>query len=136
LVIYELPRITEQLSSDRKKNVIVIYGLLHLFVSDPHIDKADAKQLVKEIAASIRKMSVESFVVISTTQCNHKYEKHFLPAFDKVIRITNNIENSKVLQVSVHNQNDDTEKEDIRSAISIMSCKRELMLVPSRVTSS
>jgi hypothetical protein len=26
-------------------------------VSDPHIDKADAKQLIKEIAASIRKIS-------------------------------------------------------------------------------
>ena len=29
LIIYELPRIIEQLSSDRKNNVIVIYGLLH-----------------------------------------------------------------------------------------------------------
>ena len=41
-IIYELPRIIEQLSSDRKSNVIVIYSLLHLFVSDPHIE-ADTK---------------------------------------------------------------------------------------------
>lgn len=50
LIIYELPRIIEQLSSDRKSCLIIVYGLLHLFLSDPHIDKKDAKQLIKEIA--------------------------------------------------------------------------------------
>lgn len=55
LVTYELPRIIEQLSSDNKSNVIVIYCLLHLFVYDPHIDKVDAKQLIRETAASIRR---------------------------------------------------------------------------------
>jgi hypothetical protein len=64
LVVYKLPTIIEQFSSDRKNNVIVIYGLLHLFVSDPHIYKADAKQLIKEIAASIRKLSKYRFVLV------------------------------------------------------------------------
>jgi hypothetical protein len=67
LVIEEVPRIIEQLSADMRKNhVIVVSGLLHLFVSDPHIDIVDAKQLIKEIAASIRKISEDKFVVCSS----------------------------------------------------------------------
>src|SRR5215216_5522352 len=54
LIIFELPRIVEQFSSASK--IIVIYGLLHLFVFDPHIDKTDAKNLIKEIASSLRKI--------------------------------------------------------------------------------
>jgi hypothetical protein len=43
-LIYELPKIIEQLASDNKNNfIIVVYDLLHLFISDPHIDKVDAK---------------------------------------------------------------------------------------------
>src|ERR671910_135135 len=37
LVIHKLPEVTEQFSSEKKNRLIVIYGLLHLFVSDPHI---------------------------------------------------------------------------------------------------
>jgi hypothetical protein len=47
LIITGLPRIIEQLSSGGKNTAVVIYGLLHLFVSEPHIDKADAKQTHK-----------------------------------------------------------------------------------------
>jgi DNA-directed RNA polymerase subunit RPC12/RpoP len=132
LVVNELPRIIEQLSSDRKYNVIVIYGLLHSFVSDPHIDKADAKQLVKEIAASMKKISEDRFVVVSTTHCNRKFEKLLLPLFDNVIRIVNDIENNEVLQVNVHNQNHHIGGKGIRSAISTKLCKQELLLVPLR----
>jgi len=58
LVVYELPRIIEQLSFDKKNNfIVVVYDLLDMFVSGPHIDKVDAKQLIKEIASSIRKLS-------------------------------------------------------------------------------
>ena len=53
LIIFELPKIIEQFSSTSK--IIVIYGLLHLFVSDPHTYKVDAKNLTKEIASSLRK---------------------------------------------------------------------------------
>jgi DNA-directed RNA polymerase subunit RPC12/RpoP len=91
LVNDELPKIIERLSTDRKNYVIVIYGLLHLFESDPHIDKSDAKQLVKEIAASIRKISEERFVVVSTTHCYREYEMLHIPVFDNVIKITNDI---------------------------------------------
>ena len=37
LIIEELPKIIQRFSSRNK--IIVICGLLHLFVSDPHIDK-------------------------------------------------------------------------------------------------
>jgi hypothetical protein len=48
LIIHQLPKIIQRFSSTN--NTLVIYGLFHLFVSDPHIDKADTKQLIKEIA--------------------------------------------------------------------------------------
>jgi hypothetical protein len=58
LLIYELPKIIEQLTSDKKNNFItVVYDLLGTFMPDPRIDKVDAKQLIQEIAGSIRKLS-------------------------------------------------------------------------------
>jgi hypothetical protein len=86
LISYELPKIIEQFSPESK--IIVIYGLLHLFVSDPHTDKADAKQLIKEISISLRKMSKDRFIIVSFAHCNREYEKLLLPVFDKCIEIT------------------------------------------------
>src|ERR687897_1979063 len=89
LIIFELPKIIEQFSSRNK--IIVIYGLLHLFVSDPHTDKVDAKNLTKEIASSLRKISKDRCIIVSFAHCNMKYEKLLLSVFDKCIEITNNI---------------------------------------------
>ena len=65
LIIYELPKIIKQFSSTSIITTIVIYGLLHLFVSDPHTDKEDAKKLTKEIASSLRKISKDRFIIVS-----------------------------------------------------------------------
>jgi hypothetical protein len=73
-------------------------------VSDPHIDKTDAKQLIREIVASINKIPEDRFVVVSMTRCSREYEKRLYPVFDNVVRITNDIENSKVLRVNVLKQ--------------------------------
>src|SRR5919106_6615428 len=82
LIIYELPKIIEQLSSDKKNNfIIVVYDFLAMFMSDPHIDKADAKQLIKEIASWIRKLSEDRFVIVSFAHCHSQYEASVLPAF-------------------------------------------------------
>jgi DNA-directed RNA polymerase subunit RPC12/RpoP len=102
LVIYELPKIIERLSHDRKNYLIVVYGLLHLFESDPHLDKQDAKWLLKEIGASIRNLSDDRFVLVSTSRTN-QYEKSLLSAFDNVINITNGIGDNGILQVKVDN---------------------------------
>jgi D-alanyl-lipoteichoic acid acyltransferase DltB (MBOAT superfamily) len=91
LIIYELPKIIKQFSSTSIITTIVIYGLLHLFVSDPHTDKVDAKNLTKEIASSLRKISKDRFIIVSFAHCNMKYEKFLLSVFDKCIEITNNI---------------------------------------------
>jgi hypothetical protein len=102
LIIYELPKMMEQLSSDKKNNfIIVVYDLLAMFMSDPHIDKADAKQLIKEIASSIRKLSEDRFVIASFLHSNYTYEKWLLPVFDNMIEIINEIENDKILRVKV-----------------------------------
>ena len=90
LIIYELPKIIKQFSST-SIITIVIYGLLHLFVSDPHTDKVDAKNLTKEIASSLRRISKDRFIIVSFAHCNMKYEKLLLSVFDKCIEITNNI---------------------------------------------
>jgi hypothetical protein len=47
LILHELPKIVDRLSSTNK--IIVINGLLHLSLSDPHIDKIDAKNLKRNI---------------------------------------------------------------------------------------
>ena len=76
LIIYELPKIIKELSSHKKSNfILVVYGLLDMFVSDPNIDKATAKPLIRDIARSIRKLSEDGFVLVSFAHCNSGYER-------------------------------------------------------------
>jgi len=82
LVIHELPKIIQELLPRNK--LIVVYDLLRLFVFDPHIDKADARQLIKEIARSFTKLSKDRLVVVSFSHCNHEYEKSLLPILIRV----------------------------------------------------
>jgi hypothetical protein len=111
LLIYELPKIIEQLSSDKKNNFIaVVYDLLAMFMSDPHIDKVDAKQLIKEIASSIRKLSEDRFVIASFLHSKYTYEKWLLPVFDNMIEITDEIENDKILRVKVTSRTSERRK--------------------------
>jgi hypothetical protein len=132
LIIFELPKIIEQFSSTIK--IIVIYGLLHLFVSDPHTYKVDAKNLIKEIASSLIKISKDRFIIVSFAHCNIEYEKLLLPVFDKCIEITNNIDDGKILQIDVNNHNNHAMKrrKGFRYSRSTRLSKRELLLVPSR----
>jgi hypothetical protein len=102
LIIHELPKIIEEYLPRNK--FIVVYGLLHLFVFDPHIDKVDAKRLIKEIARSLRKLSKERLMVVSFSHCNNEYEKSLLPIFDKRIEITNNVDNNRILRMKVYSK--------------------------------
>ena len=83
--------------------LIVVYDLLHLFVLDPHIDKADAKHLLKEIARSLTKLSKDRLVIVLFSHCNHEYEKSLLSIFDKCIEITDDGDNGSLLGVKVYN---------------------------------
>ena len=133
LIIFELPKIIEQFSSRSK--IVVIYGLLHLFVSDPHIDKADAKQLLKEIASSLRKISKDRFIIVSFAHCNMEYEKLLFPVFDKYIEITNNnIDDGKILQIDINNHNNHAMniRKGFHYSTPVRVSKRELLLVSSR----
>jgi hypothetical protein len=127
LVINELPRIIEHFSC----NAVVVSGLLHMFVSDPHINKVDAKQLIKEIATSISKISEERFVVVSTTHCNRKYEKLLYPIFDNVIGIADDVEKCGILQAEVRTGNHTIGRRCSRSSPSTKFCMHELLSVPS-----
>jgi phage FluMu protein Com len=122
LIVNELPKIIQKISPRNK--LIVVYGLLHLFVFDPHIDKVDAKRLIKEIARSLRILSKERLVVVSFSHCNNEYEKSLLPVFDKRIEITNDVDNIRMLQLKVYNK---------RKVCSCVALRKEtLTLVPSR----
>jgi hypothetical protein len=124
LVIHKLPKIIQQLSPRNK--IIVVYGLLHLFVFDPHIDKADAKQLIKEIARSLKNLSKDRLVLVSFAHCNNnEYEKSLLPVFDRRIEIKNDVEDVSMLQLEVYNKR---KKESSFAALR----KETLILVPSR----
>ena len=132
LIVFELPKIIEQFSST--SIIIVIYGLLHLFVSDPHTDKVDAENLIKEIASSLRKVSKDRFIIVSFAHCNTEYERFLLPAFDKCIEITNNIDDDKILQIDInsHNNHAMNRRRGFRYSKPMRLSKKELLLVPSR----
>jgi DNA-directed RNA polymerase subunit RPC12/RpoP len=134
LIVHKLQEAIEQFSSEKKNRLIVIYGLLHLFVSDPHADKADAKNLTKEIASSLRKVSKERFIIVSFAHCNMEYQKLLLPVFDNCIEITNNIDDGKILQIDINNHNNHAmnRRKGFRYSKPMMLSKRELLLVPSR----
>jgi DNA-directed RNA polymerase subunit RPC12/RpoP len=123
LITHELPKIIQELSPRNK--LIVAYDLLHLFVFDPHIDKADAKQLVEEIARSLKKLSKERLVVVSFARRNNEYDKSLFPVFDNRIEITNDVDDFKILRMKVYNKR----KEQPR-CISLR--KETLTLMPAR----
>jgi Rad51 len=130
LVVYELPEMIQRFSSRNK--IIVIYGLLHLFVSDPHIDKADAKKLTKEIASSIRKLSEDRFVLVSFSHCNSEYEKSLLPVFDNTIEVTNDVDNSRGLLIGIKRGNSAVKRRELCLKGPTRLNKHELLLAPLR----
>ena len=121
LIIHELPKIIQELSP--KNKLIVVYGLLHLFVFDPHLDKVDAKRLIQEIGRSLRKLSKERLVVVSFARCNNEYEKSLFPVFDKRIEITNDAYNTRML-LKVYNKQKESSCTSLR--------KEALTLTPAR----
>jgi hypothetical protein len=123
LIIHELPKIIKELSPRNK--LIVVYGLLHLFVFDPHIDKVDANRLIKEIARSLRKLSKERLVIVSFAHCNNEYEKSLLPSYDKRIEMTNDVDDFRMLQLKVYNKRKEFSSATLR--------KETLTLMPAFV---
>ena len=106
-----------------------------MFISDPHTDKVDAKNLTKEIASSLRKISKDRFIIVSFAHCNIEYEKLLLPAFDKYIEITNNnIDDGKILQIDINNHNSYAmnRRKGLCYSKPMGLSKSELLLVPSR----
>jgi hypothetical protein len=126
LVVHELPKIVDRLSSTIK--IIVVNGLLRLFLSDPHIDKKDAKNLIKEISSSLRKLSKDRFVIVSFAHCNVEYNQALLPVFNKSIEITEDTDNHRLLQTHVYDQ---PFKRKVLSHSAALR-KEDLTLVPSR----
>jgi DNA-directed RNA polymerase subunit RPC12/RpoP len=126
LIIHGLPKIIKELSPRNK--LIVVYDLLHLFGFDPHIDKTDAKELIKEIARSLRKLSKDRLVIVSFARCNNEYEKSLLPIFDKRLEITNDVDNSSLFQIRLYNQSFRSKEQD--SCVALR--KETLTLMPAR----
>jgi hypothetical protein len=124
LIIHELPKIIQDLPRNK---LIVVYGILRLFVFDPHIDKTDAKRLIKEISRSLRKLSKDRFVLISFAHCNNEFEKSLLPVFDKRKEITNDVDNSRLLRMMLYNQS--FRSKEPSSCVALR--KETLTLVPS-----
>lgn len=132
LITHDLPKIVEKISTDKKVIVIVVYGLLHLFSSDPHINRIDAKNLIKEISSSLRKLTKDWFVIVSFTHSNRQYMKPLITVFDKCIKITNTIDNSIVMRIDINSPNRVLKRKDINYDRSIRLSDREILLVPTR----
>jgi hypothetical protein len=88
----------------------------------------DAKQLIKEIASSIRKLSKDGFVAISFVHCYSEYEKSFLPLFNMYMNVSNGIDDNRILQINMHNR--DFKRKELSSRVALG--KAELALVPRR----
>lgn len=132
LITHDLPKIVEKISTDKKVIVIVVYGLLHLFSSDPHINRIDAKNLIKEISSSLRKLTKDWFVIVSFTHSNRQYMKPLITVFDKCIKITNTIDNSIIMRIDINSPNRVLKRKDINYDRSIRLSDREILLVPTR----
>lgn len=132
LITHDLPKIVEKFSTGNKVIVIVVYGLLHLFSSDPHINRIDAKNLIKEISSSLRKLTKDWFVIVSFTHSNRQYMKPLITVFDKCIKITNTIDNSIVMRIDINSPNRVLKRKDINYDRSIRLSDREILLVPTR----
>jgi Rad51 len=132
LITHDLPKIVEKFSTGNKVIVIVVYGLLHLFSSDPHINRIDAKNLIKEISSSLRKLTKDWFVIVSFTHPNRQYMKPLITVFDKCIKITNAIDNNIVMRIDINSPNLILKRKDINYDRSIRLSDRELLLVPTR----
>jgi len=114
LIIYQLPRVIEQLFNG-EVGVVVIADLLNLFTLDPNIDYNEAIFLIKEIINSVRKTLANTLVVASFQPQHNKsyaYDKILLPRFDKRIEITKNKDSSSgssdkinLLDVKVYGNN-------------------------------
>jgi hypothetical protein len=98
-----------------------------MFMSDPRIDKVDAKHLIQEIASSIRKLSKDRFVIVSFAHCHSQYEGSVLPAFNTCTQIIENPDNNQILQIRVRNSQN--KKRGFSGSRAITLNKRELMLV-------
>jgi hypothetical protein len=97
-------------------------------MSDPHIDKVDAKQPIKEITSSIRKLSKDGFVAISFAHGQSEYEKSFLSLFNMYMNVSNGIDDNRILQINVHNR--DFKRKELRRRVALT--KAELAFVPQR----
>jgi hypothetical protein len=99
-------------------------------MSDPHIDKVDAKQLIREIASSIRKLSKDRFVIVSFAHCHSQYERSLVQVFNTCTEIIESPDNCQILQIRVRNH--ENKKRGFSGFRTITLNKRELMLVPPR----
>ena len=100
-------------------------------MSDPHIDKVDAKQqLIQEIAASIRKLSKDRFVIVSFAHCHSQCDGSVLPVFSTCTEIIENPNNNQILQIRVSKHGN--KKRGFSDSRRITLNKKELVLVPPR----
>jgi hypothetical protein len=95
LIVHEIPKIVDRLSS--KNKIIVVNGLLHLFLCDPYIDKIDAKNIIKEISSSQRNLSEDRLVIVSFAHCTVEYNHALLPVFNKRTEITEDADNHRAI---------------------------------------
>jgi hypothetical protein len=61
MVVYELPKVIQQLNAFNN-NLVIICDILHLIVSVPHIDSKVAEGLTKQMGRSIYRLVIISLV--------------------------------------------------------------------------
>lgn len=117
-LVYELSRIIHKYNI----NLVVIPDLLEMFVQDPQLHMKEAKSLIREIAAALRKISVmnnnnnynNDVLLLASLPSNNELSspildimhKMFFSLFNKEIEITKNNTNDR-LKLSMRERSDD-----------------------------
>ncbi len=117
-LVYELSRIIYKYNI----NLVVIPDLLEMFVQDPQLHMKEAKSLIREIAAALRKISVmnnnnnynNNVLLLASLPSNNELSspildlthKMFFSLFNKEMEITKNNTNDR-LKLSMRERSDD-----------------------------
>jgi len=115
-LVYELSKIIRKYNI----NLVVIPDLLEMFIQDPQLHMKEAKSLIREIAAALRKISVMNnnnnynVLLLASLPSNNELSspildvthRIFFSLFNKEIEITENNTNDR-LKLRMHERSDD-----------------------------
>ena len=103
LVTCELPKAVQKFDT----KTIIISDMLCMFLQDSQTRIKEARPIIKEIINSLRRISNNASVIVSFNYTlPSEYYQMLIPYFDKCIHITNDDDNSLIVEVTHYKKKD------------------------------